>query len=98
MERLTTFHYLPLKMEKKCGKCFNMMYNHTVTEHQELKVIQGKCYMIKKKSEKIQRAAEMRKGLGETLNYCKETKIAIAELKSIIEVIKKSINRSGKLN
>lgn len=40
----------------------------------------------------------MRKGLGETLNYCKETKIAIAELKSIIEVIKKSINRSGKLN
>lgn len=40
----------------------------------------------------------MRKGLAETLNYCKETKIVIAKLKSVIEVIKKSINRSGKLN
>jgi hypothetical protein len=37
-------------------------------------------------------------GLGETLNYCKQAKIAVAELKSIIEVIKKSINCSGKLN
>lgn len=39
----------------------------------------------------------MKKDLVETLNYCEETKIAIAELKSVIEVIKKSINRSGKI-
>ena len=31
----------------------------------------------------------MRKGLGETLNYCKETKIAIAELKSALKVKRK---------
>lgn len=40
----------------------------------------------------------MKKDLNETLKYCQETKIAIAELKSVIAVIKKSINRLGKLN
>lgn len=40
----------------------------------------------------------MKKDLDETLKYCQEAKIAIAELKSVIEVIKKSINRLGKLN
>ena len=34
-------------MEKKCGKCFSMIYDHIVTEHQGLKVIQGERYMIK---------------------------------------------------
>lgn len=54
--------------------------------------------MKKGKQMKIQRAAEMKKDMAETLNYCQETKTAIAESKSITEVIKKSINRSGKLN
>ena len=42
-----------------------MIYNHIVTEHQELKVIQGECYMIKEIRENIKSSRdEKRLGRG----------------------------------
>lgn len=77
------------------------MYQYNIKLHSlrepGTEILMGRIFYDKRKTEK-NRVAEMKKDLDETLNYCKETKIAIAELKSVIEVIKKSINRSGKLN